>query len=410
MTYREDIPFFNDLPPKAEKAAARLWDAVKSPDYNGARAYNDFVQDCAFQKIDPPPRGVVRRWVAGVQANLIKRPGGPAPKPAAPIVELADVLVADPAGGEPVRPAVATSIDPETREVAVTVHVDTAQEASPGASLSAIVDAFEPVSVIPAAIDLVLVEESSDKALFRLRDRMVEEALQSILQDARARARRLVAGRLREMADQMEIGGGRMMAIFKLDVPFSAASYLSDHDSRSIVARYMHARTANRALKMLRMHRVLLEAKISLLGFFEAIWAKQGLVVCGAAERFFSIGAGVQSERDAFKELSLSIKLIKLRHFFLQGAYLLSKKRTSLYLRESRLLELAISIRELRKLIPEGFNGTVNQLLCLRFSGGRNFLDVFGDIRRGLEEPEGRSGCGNNLDNSHSSLRVRPMG
>ena len=187
MTYREDIPFFSDLPPKAEAAAARLWDAVKSPDYNGARTYNDFVQDCAFQKVDAPPRGVVKRWVAGVQANLIKRPGGPAPEPVAPKVELADVVVADPAGGDPVRPTIAATIDPKTREVAVQVA---------------------PVPVIPEPTAIEPAELSSDKALYQLRDRMIDEALQSILQDARAKARRLVAGRLREMADQMEKKGG----------------------------------------------------------------------------------------------------------------------------------------------------------------------------------------------------------
>lgn len=76
-THRESIPFFCDLPTKAIIAAGRLFDAAKRPDYNGPIAYRDFVQDVSFQGLTAPPRAVVNRWVAGVQAGLIERPGAP---------------------------------------------------------------------------------------------------------------------------------------------------------------------------------------------------------------------------------------------------------------------------------------------------------------------------------------------
>lgn len=88
-THRENIPFFCDLPTKAIFAAGRLFDAAKRPDYNGPIAYRDFVQDLSFQDISAPPRAVVNRWVAGVQAGLIERPATPA-EPQAPADPVAD--------------------------------------------------------------------------------------------------------------------------------------------------------------------------------------------------------------------------------------------------------------------------------------------------------------------------------
>lgn len=81
--HRESIPFFNDLPTPAIHAAARLWDYARKPGYNGAAAYRDFTIELNDVKIAPPAQALVKRWVAGVQANLIKRPSGEAlPAPA----------------------------------------------------------------------------------------------------------------------------------------------------------------------------------------------------------------------------------------------------------------------------------------------------------------------------------------
>lgn len=81
--HRESIPFFNDLPTPAIHAAARLWDYARKPGYNGAAAYRDFTMELNDVKVAPPAQALVKRWVAGVQANLIKRPGAEAiPAPA----------------------------------------------------------------------------------------------------------------------------------------------------------------------------------------------------------------------------------------------------------------------------------------------------------------------------------------
>lgn len=75
----EVIPFFHELPTTAIASAARLWDEAQSVSYNGQTAYQDFAQDLRFLHIEPPPRSIVKRWIAGVQANLIPRPGGEIP-------------------------------------------------------------------------------------------------------------------------------------------------------------------------------------------------------------------------------------------------------------------------------------------------------------------------------------------
>lgn len=68
------IPFFDELPPRAVKASCRLWDAIMSPGYNGVTAYSDFSLDLTREGIDPPPRGIVRRWKAAVELGFVKRP------------------------------------------------------------------------------------------------------------------------------------------------------------------------------------------------------------------------------------------------------------------------------------------------------------------------------------------------
>ncbi|MCA1492732.1 hypothetical protein I6F11_17565 [Ensifer sp. NBAIM29] len=69
------IPFFYDLPEAAIPSAAKLWDRARAEDYNGQAAYQDFAQDLYFLGIETPPRSIVKRWVAGVQAGMIERPG-----------------------------------------------------------------------------------------------------------------------------------------------------------------------------------------------------------------------------------------------------------------------------------------------------------------------------------------------
>lgn len=172
-----------------------------------------------FLHIEPPPRAIVKRWIAGVQANLIPRPGGDKPKaaisaPAAasaqqekrwependrrhrraieqeklaaalpefqpsPLktkaelaVRAADVMVAAPESAAPVRPLIAAEIDPETRRINV----------------------LGMVAELPASSDF-------DTLAARLYDATLAE----IKRDAEAKAAKLVASRLREIADRYD--------------------------------------------------------------------------------------------------------------------------------------------------------------------------------------------------------------
>ena len=214
----EVIPFFHDLPKPAISSAARLWDEAQSASYNGQTAYQDFAQDLRFLHIEPPPRAIVKRWIAGVQANLIPRPGekpkaaisapvastaqpekrwependrrhrhGIAqerlaaalpefqPSPVKAKAELAvravDAMVAAPESAEPVRPLIAAEIDPETRKISM----------------------LGILAELPAPSDFDT-----------LAARLYEATLADIRRDAEAKAAKLVASRLREIADRYD--------------------------------------------------------------------------------------------------------------------------------------------------------------------------------------------------------------
>ncbi|UXT99420.1 hypothetical protein [Agrobacterium tumefaciens] len=217
-TDSEVIPFFHDLPKAAVSSAARLWDEAQSASYNGQTAYQDFAQDLRFLHIEPPPRAIVKRWIAGVQANLIPRPGekpkaaisapvastaqrekrwependrrhrhGIAqerlaaalpefqPSPVKAKAELAvravDAMVAAPESAEPVRPLIAAEIDPETRKISM----------------------LGILAELPASSDFDT-----------LAARLYEATLADIRRNAEAKAAKLVASRLREIADRYD--------------------------------------------------------------------------------------------------------------------------------------------------------------------------------------------------------------
>ena len=212
------IPFFSDLPPKAVKAACKLWDAIQSPSYNGVAAYMAFVHNLELHGIDAPPRAIVKRWAAGVECGLIPRPE---PEEEAPVVEaapalpaptpeivtepdvkaeaervkakagkrtvkaetqVADVLVSYPGTGEPVRPEIVAEIDAETRMFGnVEVRFDEAET---------------PVRPDRSA------EEAIDAAVEQLVQEIIVEMMADIEQEARQRA----ADRLVLRAERMRDG------------------------------------------------------------------------------------------------------------------------------------------------------------------------------------------------------------
>ncbi|CUX69224.1 MULTISPECIES: hypothetical protein [Agrobacterium] len=215
----EVIPFFHDLPKPAISSAARLWDEAQSASYNGQTAYQDFAQDLRFLHIEPPPRAIVKRWIAGVQANLIPRPGGEGPNAAISVpvastaqqekrwesqndrrhrrataqeklaaalpefqpssvkakaefaVHAVDAMVAVPESAGPVRPSIVPEIDPETRGISV----------------------LAMITEIPASSDFDT-----------LAAQLYAATLAEIRRDAEAKAAKLVASRLREIADRYD--------------------------------------------------------------------------------------------------------------------------------------------------------------------------------------------------------------
>lgn len=196
----EVIPFFHDLPAPAIPSAARLWDEAQSTSYNGQTAYQDFAQDLRLLHIDPPPRSTVKRWIAGVQADFIPRPGGEKPKPETPV------------------PAV--NVSPEKRPGPVNDRLH--RRAIEQEKLAAALPAFQPppvkakaelavraVGLFPATSPLNFLDGEQERAdttsdFDAFAAKLFDVTLAEIRRDAEAKAAKLVASRLREIADRYD--------------------------------------------------------------------------------------------------------------------------------------------------------------------------------------------------------------
>lgn len=172
----EVIPFFHDLPARAISAAARLWDEAQSANYNGQTAYQDFAQDLHFLHIEPPPRSIVKRWIAGVQANLICRPGGEARL----------------SGTVATQPTAKGAVEREVRRV-------TAQDKF-AAALPEFTPAAENLPAIPPTSEVV----GADVSIEMFATRLFDDAVAAIKRDAEIKAAKMVASRLRELADKYD--------------------------------------------------------------------------------------------------------------------------------------------------------------------------------------------------------------
>ena len=178
----EVIPFFHELPTTAIASAARLWDEAQSVSYNGQTAYQDFAQDLRFLHIEPPPRAIVRRWIAGVQANLIPRPGGEIPVSG----------VVAPQQKSSARPVAKGKEERQARRV-------TAQE-----KLAAALPEFTPVvqNLPPIAPTSEIV--GADVSIEMFATRLFDDTVASLNRDVAAKAAKVVASRLREIADRYD--------------------------------------------------------------------------------------------------------------------------------------------------------------------------------------------------------------
>lgn len=199
----EVIPFFHDLPKSAISSAARLWDEAQSASYNGQTAYQDFAQDLRFLHIEPPPRSIVKRWIAGVQANIIPRPGGEKPKPEA----TAQAVIAaspekrwEPVGDRRQRRAIEqeklAAALPEFQPSPVTAKAELAVRAAEVIPVTSLLKFPEGVSE-PEPADTFNDFDAFAAKLF-------EVTLTEIKRDAEAKAAKLVASRLREIADRYD--------------------------------------------------------------------------------------------------------------------------------------------------------------------------------------------------------------
>ncbi|WP_320200523.1 hypothetical protein RMR16_008815 [Agrobacterium sp. rho-13.3] len=184
------IPFFDNMPEQVIPLAARLWDEAVSPNYNGQTAYQDFALELRYLNIEPPPRAIAKRWIAGVQAKLIKRPGGPEPtwlgyneilsmdmlpdvhvEQETPSTRPVDALVST-SNGDQIRPVLAAEVDPKTRRINI-------------------------LGIAPVGSKSVGDMDAFAAKLF-------DATLAEIQQEATAKAAKLVASRLREIADKYD--------------------------------------------------------------------------------------------------------------------------------------------------------------------------------------------------------------
>lgn len=199
----EVIPFFHDLPALAVPSAARLWDEAQSSSYNGQAAYQDFAQDLRFLHIEPPARSIVKRWIAGVQANLIPRPGGEKPKPEAPVPAAA--AISPEKRREPVNDRLhRRAIEQEKLAAALPEFQPSPVKAK--VELDARGTAFIPATSLLKFLDGVSEPEAIDASndFDAMAAKLFEVTLAEIKRDAEIKAAKLVASRLREIADRYD--------------------------------------------------------------------------------------------------------------------------------------------------------------------------------------------------------------
>lgn len=199
----EVIPFFHDLPSVAIPSATRLWDEAQSTSYNGQTAYQDFAQDLRFLHIEPPARSIVKRWIAGVQANLIARPGGEKPKPEAPGQAVA--AISPEKRREPVNDRLhRRAMEQEKLAAALPEFQPSPVRAK--AELLARAAEVTPATILPKFPGGVSEPETADASndFDALAAKLFDLTLAEIKRDAEAKAAKLVASRLREIADRYD--------------------------------------------------------------------------------------------------------------------------------------------------------------------------------------------------------------
>jgi hypothetical protein len=248
---REHIPFFDDeLSEPVQAIVAKLWDAARRPDFNSVQAYPDFITAIGDEGLQAPSRALFRRFVAGAQAGLISRPGGPLERSEKDAAQGRCDVLAGPTVPLAVLPAVQAAWDRAQndgftdeflhaslhRDVAASGHIAPTQSEfrkwlkavragkikRPGGAIEpkskTVDEGFEKLtpSAFGGTAFSTLMEanimppepgdERPDPALALVARQMVEEEVARINMSVRAQATANVAARLRQMAVSLEGG------------------------------------------------------------------------------------------------------------------------------------------------------------------------------------------------------------
>lgn len=241
--------YFENLPIAAMPALTSAWDAIQAAtgvDDDGdadERAFDVFFDAVrAVGHMEPSWRGFVA-YAKGVRSGHIARPGThvvedalatepPATEEASLQGEAepkrrgrrakADVLVVDPTSGEAVQPEIVTEMDQDARAI-VSARVEIRREPARALDTLAFVPltpsdfrsaakgkaALDPIpqETTVTLIDDAMAKEGVASALRSFRDELIDITYASLQADLRRRAEGIVAGQLRAMADEMELGG-----------------------------------------------------------------------------------------------------------------------------------------------------------------------------------------------------------
>ncbi|MBW8319774.1 MAG: hypothetical protein K0M49_16450 [Arenimonas sp.] len=264
ITNFQEKPYFESLPRYALPALQTAFDKALNPAFSSLAIYNGLCRDFAEVGIEKPKQHVFNDWIDGIRKKTVSRPGGeavaegetPADTPAADNV-VAPVADDDTAKNgdtmmmqrrvtqsgqlringkyfkaEGVAPGTDVLVRPDPRDPnrysmfglkdgryvgeAVCSDVAPAEPEAMPSTLGRCITAVEREPLPPGVVDVTAVEPQVDEAkpfftpafpaeeTGTLVERMIAETKADLMRDIDARAKRLVADRLRLLADTIE--------------------------------------------------------------------------------------------------------------------------------------------------------------------------------------------------------------
>ncbi len=168
-----EIPYFDNLPARAMPALQAAFDKAVEGQFGTSVIHRLFCNDISRLGIDPPLQPVMSQWIDNVRKGDVFRPGGAKAKRPAPV--------------DPQRASVVDEVDSEIVELLE-------RELTPGEETAPKTPFFTPD--FPA-------EETADPTA-ALIDGMLRDAKAKLARDFEAEAKRIVAQRLRDLANTLE--------------------------------------------------------------------------------------------------------------------------------------------------------------------------------------------------------------